>query len=388
MKIAIISHLYPNEINPHHGKFIQDHVHLFGTESDISIDLIIPTPYSIPFTNRWKNNHANFLQQNSRINRVYYLSLPAKKFPHVIQQSISKKLARFLNSNNYDLIHLHWLYPDGMSIPELSKMGHKTVLTIHGSDWYQNFDNPTLKTIIDDTIQNVDYVLFSGHKLKTDVEKVYPDLTYKSNVAYNIVDTCKYKPLTIDQKNTLRNSLGWNSSKTHALTVANIRHEKGVDLLVDTIIKNKELSNIQFHLIGEKDNSEYSNLVMDKIRTNPYKNIQYIPPIKPNELIKFYQAADFYILPSRREGFNVSILEAASCGLPLLCTNVGGNKQVTDLGAGFVTNDFNSHCPSDILKMATSFSDYNPNSLNKKIKQNFGIDVFKNRLKNTYKTIL
>lgn len=387
MKIAIISHLYPTEINPHQGKFIQDHVELLNSVDGITVDLIVPTPYSLPFTKRWQNNHSQLIGQNSIINRVYYLSLPAKKTPKVIRKSLSNKISSFLENNNYDLIHIHWLYPDGLAIPTLKNKGYKTVLTIHGSDWYQTFDNPVLKPLIEQTLQTSDHLLYSGPKLQEDIEKLHSELANKSTVAFNIVDTEKYKPVSIAEKKELKTKLGWEESKIHTLTVANIRHEKGVDLLVDTVSKNENLSGIHFHIIGSKDESDYAIKVMEKIKTNPYKNIEYIHPVSPSDLIPYYQAADFYILPSRREGFNVSILEAASCGLPLLCTDVGGNRRVTELEVGFIMEEIFNHSSSEILKMAINFKKYETSKIHQYISSNFDKKVFLKKLLKIYSSV-
>jgi glycosyltransferase involved in cell wall biosynthesis len=36
-----------------------------------------------------------------------------------------------------------------------------------------------------------------------------------------------------------------------------------------------------------------------------------------------YQMADIYISPYRAEGFNIPVLEAAACGVPVICTKGG-----------------------------------------------------------------
>lgn len=46
-----------------------------------------------------------------------------------------------------------------------------------------------------------------------------------------------------------------------------------------------------------------------------------------------YQAADAYVSPYRAEGFNIPVLEAAACGIPVICTRGGSTDD-------FVTDQF------------------------------------------------
>ncbi|MEP0005884.1 MAG: glycosyltransferase [Balneola sp.] len=384
MKIALISHLYPTKLFPHQGKFIQDQFELLNEDQGNEVDLIVPTPYAVPYTGRWKASKSELLCDPDQSFRVQYLSFPKRRFPGLIQRSLSNQMLSFLQKKQYDIVHVHWAYPDGLILPELKKAGFKTVLTIHGSDWYQTKDTPVLSELIKESLFKADRVLYSGPKLKQDIEKRFPELRHKSDIIYNMVDTDAYKPASKTEKVSSRKKLNWDDSKTHVLTVGSLRPEKGVDLLVETISGNKALSDIYFHIIGNSENTEHSQKILNSIKENPFNNIDFIPPVSPNELIKYYQASDFYVLPSRREGFNVSILEAASCGLPLVCTDVGGNKEVIDKGTGILSNKIKDIDPSDILAMSKEYSSYKPESLNKIIKENYGKSTFQNNLLSNY----
>lgn len=49
-----------------------------------------------------------------------------------------------------------------------------------------------------------------------------------------------------------------------------------------------------------------------------------------NDIADIYNAADIYILPSLREGLNVSLMEAMASGLPCICGNIRGNVDLID----------------------------------------------------------
>src|SRR5690606_24762971 len=49
---------------------------------------------------------------------------------------------------------------------------------------------------------------------------------------------------------------------------------------------------------------------------------------KPEELSKYYSAADVFVLATEHEGWANVFLEAMACGLPIVTTRVGGNAEV------------------------------------------------------------
>jgi len=58
--------------------------------------------------------------------------------------------------------------------------------------------------------------------------------------------------------------------------------------------------------------------------------------LETNQLIEYYRASDFHILPSLQEGFSNALIEAAACGLPLVVRNsVSGNSQIVTSATGF-----------------------------------------------------
>lgn len=50
--------------------------------------------------------------------------------------------------------------------------------------------------------------------------------------------------------------------------------------------------------------------------------------VSTEQLIREYQTADVFCLPSRYEGFGLTVLEAMACGTPVVCSNIGSLPEV------------------------------------------------------------
>ena len=97
---------------------------------------------------------------------------------------------------------------------------------------------------------------------------------------------------------------------------------KGPEVLAKAAIEiTKERKDTNFVWIGPDEGK--AEEVKKLIR--PYKNMQYLGPIKGKEKIaEMYQAADVYVLPSYREGLPLTLIESFASGLPVIASPVNG----------------------------------------------------------------
>jgi glycosyltransferase involved in cell wall biosynthesis len=78
--------------------------------------------------------------------------------------------------------------------------------------------------------------------------------------------------------------------------------------------------------------------------------IRFVPFVNdPCALVDYYRAADIYLHPARAENFPLAILEAMSCGLPVVASNVGGVPEILSDGmTGLLVR------PGDDLELAAA----------------------------------
>jgi glycosyltransferase involved in cell wall biosynthesis len=54
--------------------------------------------------------------------------------------------------------------------------------------------------------------------------------------------------------------------------------------------------------------------------------------VEKDQILRFYQEATLFVLPSYHEGFPTVLLEAMSCGLPIVATDVRGIRDILSSG--------------------------------------------------------
>ncbi|MCZ8198617.1 MAG: glycosyltransferase [Flavobacterium sp.] len=123
-----------------------------------------------------------------------------------------------------------------------------------------------------------------------------------------------------------------------AICVARNSYEKGLDRLLDIWqLVQKENKEWKLKIIGVSENREA--LIEHAIRNDIAHSIEILPPT--NDIIQEYLNASIYLMPSRSEGFPNVLLEAQSCGLPLISYNcpIGPKSMIIDSENGFLIPD-------------------------------------------------
>ena len=112
--------------------------------------------------------------------------------------------------------------------------------------------------------------------------------------------------------------------------VANFHPEKGQKILVEAfflLLKSMESSDLQFtlHLKGKiyKNQKGYVDELMRLVKKNKIEKYVFFDSNQNNKVTNFLQNKDIFVLASEAEASPISLWEAASMGIPLLCTDVG-----------------------------------------------------------------
>jgi glycosyltransferase involved in cell wall biosynthesis len=152
------------------------------------------------------------------------------------------------------------------------------------------------------------------------------------------VDPRVCKPLDRSAKINLREKFGWQDSFIF-LNVSAMGNRKGICPLLKAFAAIAE-KYPQSRLVLKGTESLYSskssivqaikNTLTDREAAIMIPKVAYIgEDYSFAEVVRLYQAADAYVSPYLAEGFNLPVLEAIACGLPVICTAGGPTDDFT-----------------------------------------------------------
>ncbi|KPJ69457.1 hypothetical protein AMJ44_03830 [candidate division WOR-1 bacterium DG_54_3] len=152
----------------------------------------------------------------------------------------------------------------------------------------------------------------------------------KVEVVYNGVDTKTFLPGSV--KEEVRNKLHIRGEDIVIGTIGRLSPEKGFEYLLLAI---RDVLNVYPSvkvLIAGNGNEKYRLYLQEKINELKLSSNIILTGFY-EDVPQILNCMNIYSLPSLSEGFNRSLLEAMACGLPVIATSVGGNKEVVQDGA-------------------------------------------------------
>ncbi len=282
-----------------------------------------------------------------------------------------KKIRRFISDT--DILEVQ--YPTESLILPFIKRHIKKVIHFHGP-WSPPIYNHTKKIINRYADDFVTCSQWSKSILKQNIK------TRDIKVIYNGVDTTLFKS-TID--NAFNVSEQYDPNLLRIGTVGRLSKAKGTDILLKVASEMQGVA--EFFVVGPCDEDFFSYLKNYKT-----SNFHLLGP-KPNkDLPVFYNFIDCFVLPSLEETFPISILEAMSCGKPIIASRVGGIPEIIDDGNKGILcepGDFKS-LKENIAKIINEKTlRYNlAKSSRETVIKNFSIEKTKSNLIEFYKTLL
>ena len=162
-------------------------------------------------------------------------------------------------------------------------------------------------------LKHCNQVLVFSRNMEKQIDSILPQLS-SLPILKPGVDTQRFMPVL--DKNNLRQAHSIPENKTILLTVGRFVRAKGFDLVIDAM---QALPNCYLVMVGDGENMAESRQQIDNNRLND----RILLVGSTSDTAPYYQLADVFIMSSRYEPLGQTILEALSCGLPIVAFEGG-----------------------------------------------------------------
>lgn len=146
------------------------------------------------------------------------------------------------------------------------------------------------------------------------------------SIIHHGIDTVKFCPCT----SNIREQLGISDSAPLVLSVGRLEFGKGTHILCKAIPHIKEsVPNVKVIFLGRDSNKtpgggSFKAYINEMARTGNFTdNVFFIDFLSQDDLIPLYSSCDVLVSASLLESFGLIVIEAMSCGLPIVATPTG-----------------------------------------------------------------
>lgn len=276
----------------------------FANEDDLMIDLVTASP-------------DGYREESSGENvRIYRLDVSKDAIHYWTQPEILRyswrafrKSRELMNDVDFDLVHAWFGVPSGVIAWTL---GLPYIVALRGSDVPGYNDRFTWQYI---------FLKPFVRRVWRDAEAVIANSAGLRNLARQTAD------VSID---VIPNGVAIEEfehvyherDRLQVLCVSRLIERKGVRDLIDAVAQ----LDVDLTIVGTGDREEtLKERVADLDIGHHVTFTGFIPH---EDIHRYYEHADVFVLPSRNEGMSNTVLEAMAAGLPVLITNTGGAAEL------------------------------------------------------------
>ncbi len=250
--------------------------------------------------------------------------------------ALSSRLVDVVKNAHIDVLHVHYAIPHAYAAYMAKKMlmdegiQIPIVTTLHGTDITLVGSHPFYRPAVTFSINHSDRVTAVSQSLKQDTIRLF-DIKTNIEVVPNFIDIEKIDSVGKPCERTL---LAEKEEKilTH---ISNFRPLKRIMDVISIFERLSPEISCRLMMVGEGP---------EKIKALDYVEKKGLSDKilflgNSNEIDKILCYSDLFLLPSEKESFGLSALEAMAHGVPVISSNAGGLSEVNKEGySGYLSN--------------------------------------------------
>jgi glycosyltransferase involved in cell wall biosynthesis len=389
--VLVIARTHPNNVLPTLGIWTQ---RLVQASADVSRPTVVaPVPYAPPGlpVEDYARYRRVLRERNEHGVAVHHPRVPVGpgsllfSFEADLFYPFVRRLCdRLHGERTFDLIHAHFIYPDGVIAARLGRRYGIPVVTTEHAIWQPlSVRFPRVHGQVMEALESIGRVTVVSEAVRASViatagERVATDLLP------NVVDEDTFRLPTSDE--------AWDPDQI--LFVGVVRRVKGLDVLVRAMdLLRRRRPRLRLKVLGapfyrgyQRDEREVRDLIHE-LRLG--RRIEFMGQATPAEVASAMRDSAALVLPSRREAFPTVLLEALASGTPVVATRCGGPEEVvTDAVGRLVPPEDPNALAQAIDEIVAQRSSFSSIGLRNHVVSCFGKAATAERIEQIYRGVL
>lgn len=252
------------------------------------------------------------------------------------ETALASKIVAACKTQKLDLLHVHYAVPHATSAflarNILKEQGYylPVITTLHGTDITLVGKDEAYAPVVEFSINQSDGITTVSESLKQDTLNNFK-ISKEIEVIPNFINLEAFK---FQDKNHFKKAIAPNDEKL-LVHVSNFRKVKRVEDVIRIFHRVSEVVPSKLILVGdgpERKNAEKLCRELDSCGEIRFLGNQ-------DAVTEILSVSDLFLLPSEKESFGLSALEAMSVGVPVISSNTGGIPEVNiDGETGYLSN--------------------------------------------------
>lgn len=312
-------------------------------------------------TYRYKN--YNYIPKNPLMFKVFN-----KRMEKLYKEIVKKEGA-------IDIIHAQSSLWGGISAAYIAeKYNIPLVITEHSSVERGPYVKKSYIPFICDSYKKAQKVITVGNGLKNEIESLSG--RHDIEVIGNLVDLSKF---TI--KKRIKNE------KFIFFSLAFLEGEKGFDTLIKSFAKKFKDKEAVLYIGG--DGSQRSWLEALTVENSVKDQIIFLGALSRDDVAKWMNKCDCFVLPSRYETFGVVYIEALASGRPVIgALNGGAEDIINNLNGYLIPIDDIDILAEKMIEVYDNIESYDEEEISSDCLKRFSPKVIVNKIISVYKEVL
>lgn len=260
--------------------------------------------------------------------------------------ALASQMVNLIEYEDLDLLHVHYALPHATSAylakQIMSDRGVTVpiITTLHGTDITLVGRDPSYKHVVEFSIDKSDGVTAVSEYLKRETYEHF-DIEQDIEVVPNFIDLDRFQK---SNKSHFKKAICPNDEKV-VVHVSNFRKVKRVPEVV-TVFSKILKAGIEAKLLLVGDGPDRQKAEQQCRDLGICEHVRFLG--KLDQVEEVLSIADLFLIPSGSETFGLAALEAMSCSVPVISSNIGGLPEVNVHGeTGYLCDLDDVDCMAD-----------------------------------------